>query len=192
MGGADVAANFLGGSGLLVFLRDWYPRGWRLVKRIMYPRKLSMCIVTSSTPTIYRWSISSKSVARTALDNKKAKPYSPVVDTVLKDVARRLQRSAKNEERYLDEIKADPHKTRNKNDIINSEREFIVDLFREWYNNLGRPLPPGSALSARVLNSYLPLIALGFIRREMIPLVYSGPLDLALAPRWTTATGRSP
>ena len=104
-------------------------------------------------------------------------------------MARRLQRSAKNEERYLDEIKADPHKARDKNDIINSEREFIVDLFREWYNNSGRSLPPGSTLSAKVLNSYLPLIALGFIRREMIPLVYSGPLDFSLGAALDNSDG---
>jgi hypothetical protein len=130
-----------------------------------------------------------KSVARTALDNKKAKPYAPVVDTVLKDVARRLQRSAKNEERYLDEIKADPHNARGKGDIINKEREFVVDLFREWYNNSGQPLPPGSTLSAKVLNSYLPLIALGFIRREMIPLVYSGPSGLSLGAALDNSDG---
>ncbi|MGE5772557.1 MAG: hypothetical protein ACM3Z4_11035 [Hyphomicrobiales bacterium] len=121
-----------------------------------------------------------KSIIRSSLESKKTNPYAPVVDSILKDVAERLQRAAKDEERYLDEIRADPHKVRKHGDIQAAEREFVVALFREWYNGRSRPLPPGTSLNAKVLNSYLPRIAFGFIRREMIPAVYTGPLDFSL------------
>lgn len=96
------------------------------------------------------------------------------------DIAGRLQRAAKDEDKYLDEIKADPHKARTGDGIENVERQFVVDLFSEWASSPGPPLPPRSPLSAKVLNSFLPRIALGFIRREMIPKVYSVPLDFRL------------
>lgn len=85
-----------------------------------------------------------KSIIRSSLESKKTNPYAPVVDSILKDVAERLQRAAKDEESYLDEIRADPHKVRKHGDIQAAEREFVVALFREWYNGRSRPLPPGT------------------------------------------------
>ena len=130
-----------------------------------------------------------KSIVRANLDNRRAKPYAPVVNSILKDVARRLRRAAKNEESYLDEIKADPHKARKPDDIQNSEREFVIALFREWHDSPGLPLPSGTPLTVKVVNSYLPRIALGFIRREMIPAVYSVPLDYSLGSALNNSDG---
>lgn len=55
------------------------------------------------------------------------------------DIAGRLQRAAKDEDKYLDEIKADPHKARTGDGIENVERQFVVDLFSEWASSPGRP-----------------------------------------------------
>ena len=77
----------------------------------------------------------------------------PSSNSILKDVARRLQRAAKNEERYLDEIKADPHKARRTGRHQKSEREFVIALFREWHDSPGLPLPPGTPLTVKVVNS---------------------------------------
>lgn len=121
-----------------------------------------------------------KSVAREYLDNTKAKPYVPVADAILKDIARQLRRVTKNEEKYLDEVKADPAKARSRTDIEDEERQFIIDLFSNWASSPGPRLPSGTKLNAKILNSYLPRIALGFIRREVTPLVYDGPTDFSL------------
>src|SRR3974390_2764205 len=119
-----------------------------------------------------------KSIIRTTLERNK--DYAPVIDSILKDVARRLRDATKDEERYLDEIKADPHKERTQDDIKDSERELVVAQLREWHDKPGPTLPPNSRLIPRVLNSYLPRIAIGFLLRETIPAVYSVPLDFSL------------
>src|SRR5262249_47324436 len=108
-----------------------------------------------------------KSFARDVFDNKKPKPYAPVVDRILKDVVSLLQRAVKDEEQYLDEIKANRRNLlRRKRDVNKVERAIVIEVFRQWHTNL-KPLPPGSTLTIRILNSFLPHIALGFIRREM-------------------------
>src|SRR5262249_19224859 len=108
------------------------------------------------------------------------KPYAPVVDRILKDVVSLLQRAVKDEEQYLDEIKANRRNLlRRKRDVNKVERAIVIEVFRQWHTNL-KPLPPGSTLTIRILNSFLPHIALGFIRREMFRNVYSGPLDFSL------------
>ena len=120
-----------------------------------------------------------KSIIHITFDQK-ARSYAPVVDTILKDIARRLQHATKDEERYLDEIKADPHKVRTQDDIKDSERKLVIAQLQKWYDNPGPPLPRNSRLILKVLNSYLPRIAIGFILREMYPHVFSRPLDFKL------------
>ncbi len=119
-------------------------------------------------------------IIRTALEKKEAAPYAPVVDAILKDIARRLRRAAKDEDKYLDEIRTNPEGERKPADIANDERDFVVQLFADWANRPAPRLPRGTKLSARIINRYLPVIALGFIRRELFPLVYDGPVDFKL------------
>jgi predicted TIM-barrel fold metal-dependent hydrolase len=120
-----------------------------------------------------------KSIARTVINKKQVKPYAPVIDSLVRDIAKRLERGAKNEEHYLDEIKANRREARNKDVIKQEEREFVIDLFRKWREKPGERLRPGSTLTSEILNKSLPGVILVLVRREMFPEI-SVPVDFSL------------
>jgi predicted TIM-barrel fold metal-dependent hydrolase len=116
-----------------------------------------------------------KTSARTFLNTKEATPYAPLIDLMLVDIAKRLQDEAKDEEHFLDVIKAHPRRARSQGTIRETERRFVIKLLDGWYNNPGKPLPPRSTLIEKIINTYLPRVILGLIFREMILQV---PVDL--------------
>ena len=131
-----------------------------------------------------------KSIARAFLDKKQVKPIAPVIDSIVKDIAGRLERGAKNEERYLDEIKAHLSNGRSDKKIKDQERQFVIDLFTEWHDKPGDPLPPGSKLISKIINDYFPRIVLAFVRREMFPNPsVSIPVDFTLGSVISNADG---
>ena len=101
-----------------------------------------------------------KAIIRTFLQDKKAEPYAPVVDAILKDIAHRLRRAAKNEDKYLDEIKAHPEKARTPESIKDEERRFVVQLFNDWLSGPAVHFSGSKKLSIRIIDDYLPAIAL--------------------------------
>jgi predicted TIM-barrel fold metal-dependent hydrolase len=180
--------DFLAGGGSLIFAGSVHPR-LAFGQTTYLPAKIIdvHCHVFNAydLPMV---DFIDKSMIRAAFDDKKAKPYEPVVDSILKDVAGRLQRAAKNEDKYLDEIKADPHKARTRDAIQRSEREFVIALFREWHDKPGKRLPSGTPLTVEIVNSYLPRIALGFIRRELLPAI-SVPVNYSLGAALDNSDG---
>ena len=172
--------NFLAGSGSLVLAGLSHPRLALGQTRYLPAKIIDMHCHVFNGDDLPIVDFTEKSIARTVLNKKQVKPYAPVIDALVKDIAGRLERGAKNEERYLDEIKADPRKARDENEIKRRERKFVIDLFREWHDHPGRPLPADATFTAEIVNKSLPWIIIGFVKREMIPEVYSGPVDFSL------------
>jgi predicted TIM-barrel fold metal-dependent hydrolase len=115
-----------------------------------------------------------KSLVRNAPNEAKISPYIPLIDVMLKDIATRLRDSTGDENKYLDSIDVEGHKARSQRDIEKSELKFVTRLFKQW-NGHGA-LPFGQIkLTLEVIGSYFPIIAFGFLRRELIPGTYTGP-----------------
>lgn len=118
-----------------------------------------------------------KSIIGATLRNQKIKPFVPVIDVILQDMARRLRYAARNENRYLDAIAADPSRIRAPAEIAAAEKEFLVRLLTEWKNSNVR-FPAGEKLTTKIFAKYLPLLAIGFLRREMFKKQYWVPIDM--------------
>src|SRR5262245_50687097 len=100
-----------------------------------------------------------KTSARTFLNTKEVKPYSPLIDLMVVDIAKRLQDEAKNEEHFLDVIKAHPRRVRSERTISDTERRFVIKLLDGWYTNRAqREWPKGYKvrLIDPVIRAFLP------------------------------------
>jgi len=105
------------------------------------------------------------------------KEYSQALDAILVEFAKRLSDGARDEEKHLDDIKADPHKIRSEKKIADDERDFLKVLLADWKS---KPTKVPGKLTAKIIASYFPVIVLGFIRREVSPGNFSGPVDLKI------------
>jgi predicted TIM-barrel fold metal-dependent hydrolase len=110
-----------------------------------------------------------KAYLRSALTDQKIKPYAPLLDAILSDLAKRLRDNPVGE---------DSHRT-----VAECERDEnarVIAMFADWKKR-SVPLPASARKMALldIVQSYLPTIVFGFLRRELISGNYSGPRDFS-------------
>lgn len=128
-----------------------------------------------------------KSFIRNAVKEEELAPYAPLIDAILKDIAKRLRDSTGDENKYLDAIDIDGQKPRSLSEIEDSEHQFVIRLFRDWR---ARSVPvPGRKLTAKIIAGYFPTITFGYLRRELNPGSYIGPKDFSFGSVFDNSDG---